>query len=182
MLFTSAQLNSSIVVTLFAVLAISQRFDDLPFQHWNYTMWISNLVRSSHKLNKPVLFILYPDIVCLIVNATAFLFDIPIPIIATNSISRVVEQQRLQLIEMTRLNSWWHLGQVSNDAGCNRWSVVLCKDPYPAVIDGHESVVTTGLDEGVMVMTLTELDNIVTSLKDVDVKRKLVLRLRLSNK
>lgn len=38
MLFTSEQLNSSIVVTLFAVLAISQRFDDLPFQHWNYTM------------------------------------------------------------------------------------------------------------------------------------------------
>lgn len=103
-------------------------------------------------------------------------------ITATNSISRVVEQQRLQLIEMTRLNSWWHLGQVSNDAGCNKWSVVLCKDPYPAVIDDQESVVTTGLDEGVMVMTLTELDNIVTSLKDFDVKRKWVLRLRLSNK
>lgn len=38
MLFTSAQLNSSIIVTLFAVLAIPQRFDDLPFQHWNNTM------------------------------------------------------------------------------------------------------------------------------------------------
>lgn len=40
------------------------------------------------------------------------------------------------------------------------------------MIDHHEGVVTTGLDEGVMVMTLIELDNIVTSLKVFDVKRK----------